>query len=239
MIDRSGRRRPQTSATRRPVVRGPLTCGRGSPLLCRAQDSSRGPAEILPDRPSTPFQSRANVRGDRPDSTAEMITGHASSVDSNRARILLDGISLSEYPTAPSIRISVFSPAAFAYRFGSQGPGRSISGTSRSSSSTSVFMAFALRGAPCGDDPRPWAADRGYHDDELIRRRTPDSAKANLMVRMFDVRKLFEAVAIQHVGSFFERHSMLAQVGLRLLGVPVVPRHRGTVATAAYPGLIR
>ena len=177
---------PQASATRRAGRRG-RTPGysNGSPLLRRAQPSSRGPAEILPLRPSAAFQSSESLRGDRPFSTVAVIAGHASSVESNRARILFDGISRSEYPTAPSMQISVFSPGAFAYRFGIQGPEKSISGISRSSSSTCVFMPFALRGAPCGGDPRSRTADGDYHDDELAQWSTPDRAEANLIERMF------------------------------------------------------
>jgi len=140
----------------------------GSPLLCLAHRSSRGPAEILPPLPFKPFQSSESVRGDRPPSTVAMMAGQASSVDPKRARILLDGMSRREYPTAPSIQISVFSPGLRARGLGSHSPReKSISGISRSGSSIDEGIAFALRGAPCGDDSRPWAARGDYHDQQM------------------------------------------------------------------------
>ena len=115
------------SATRPPECRGArLGYGWGSPLLSRANPSSLGPAAMLPLRPSAMIASSDRVRGDRPPSTVLMITGHASRVDSNRARILLDGISLSAYPIAPSMQISVFSPGLRARGLGKNSTRREV-----------------------------------------------------------------------------------------------------------------
>ena len=198
------------SATRRPVAeRARPEYATGSPLLARAHRSSRGPAEMLPPLPSAPFQSSDRVLGERPPSTVAMITGHASSVESNRARILFEGISRSEYPIAPSMRISVFSPGDFANRLGRVPLEKSNSGISRSASSPEVFIAFALRGAPCGDDPRPRAAFRGYHDDDPSQRRPADRLHP-LLTRWVHGSDLFAG-----------------------------KRARRTVSTSDYPGLIR
>jgi len=216
-------------------------CGReyskGSPLLRRAQPSSLGPAEMLPLRPSAAFQSSDRVRGERPPSTVAMIAGQASSVESKRARILLEGMSRSEYPTAPSMQISVFSPGLRANRLGRGGMEKSISGISRSQSSSDVFTAFALRGAPCGDDPRPRAARRGYHDDDLARERVSDRANASLPERMPVIGSFIASSVFKHLVGLLERHAVFPEVGLGLLRIPPEPGHRRTVATGPYPGI--
>jgi hypothetical protein len=138
----------------------------GSPLFRRAQRSSRGPAEIEPLRPSASYQSSESVRGERPPATVAMITGQASRVDLNLARILFEGINRSVYPTAPSIQISRFSPGFAAYRPTSALlQSRPLTSGMNMGSSGSIFVriSLALRGAPCGDDPRPRAALGGYH----------------------------------------------------------------------------
>jgi hypothetical protein len=61
----------------------------------------------------------------------------------NHPMILFDGINRSRYSMAPSTRISIFSPGA--------GPYGSLS---RGALSLSADTSLALRGAPCGDDPR-------------------------------------------------------------------------------------
>ena len=67
----------------------------------------------------------------------------------------------------------------------------------------------------------------------------PDGADANLFERMLDVGTFLESVAIKHDGCLFERHSVLAQIGHRLLGIPeVFPRHRETVAMGPYVVII-
>ena len=226
------------SATRRPGVRGRRAgYANSSPLLWRAQPSSLGPAEMLPLVPSALFQSRDKVRGDRPASTVAMIAGQASSVESKRARILFEGISRSEYPTAPSMQISVFSPGLRRNRLGRAGMVKSISGMSRSSS-VDVFMAFALRGAPCGDDPRPWTARRGYHDDHLVHSRVTDRPNSGLAERVPDIGTFLAPISGEHLGRFCERDTMFAQVRFRFCLIPFVPRHRETVATGPYPSLI-
>jgi hypothetical protein len=104
---------------------------------------------------------------------AAMIAGQASRVDEKRARILFDGMRRSWYPTAPSMWISVFSPGLRANGFGFDSTiEKSISGMKSSSlGSGFVFRMFALRGAPCGDDPRPRARRRDYHDQQSALRR--------------------------------------------------------------------
>ena len=109
-------RADQTSATRRAGTAVRPSYGWGSPLLYRAQRTRRGPADTEIVVPSALMASSERVRGDRPPSTVSMITGHASSVVANRASTLLEGISRSWYATAPSTKISVFSPGLRAQR---------------------------------------------------------------------------------------------------------------------------
>ncbi len=119
-----------------------------------------------------------------------MIAGHASRVESNRARILFDGISRSEYPIAPSMQISVFSPGLLANGFGrallQSTPG--LRDRDRVVVRVGfVRMAFALRGAPCGDESGPRALERDYHDEQTSKRRPTDDLHAQFLVGMIDV----------------------------------------------------
>lgn len=143
--------------------------GHGSPLFSRAKAIRNGPAAMCQRWPADPIASSDNVRGDRPDSAAAMIAGQASRVEVNRPITLVDGISLSWYSTAPSRQISTFSPGWRAYRPTSALLQSSwlVSGRMSSSSSTPtrgstsfVFTAFALRGAPCGNNARPRGRSR-------------------------------------------------------------------------------
>ncbi len=226
------------SATRRGDADARSGYGLGSPLLKRAQCSSRGPAEMEPVRPSAAIQSSDNVRGDRPPSTVAMMTGHAARVDSKRASTLFEGISRSEYPTAPSMPISIFSPGFRRNRLGTALV-KSNSGISRSSSASSfVFMSFALHGAPCGDDPRPWARKRDYHDQKSTSRRPGRDLDPRISVRMIDVSFLECERAEKGLLSFNERDSVHAGID-RLLGlVPVVSRHPGTLVADLYRAVI-
>ncbi|MBA3235251.1 MAG: PD-(D/E)XK nuclease family protein [Chloroflexi bacterium] len=112
--------------------------------------------------------SNASVRGERPPSMVAMMTGQASRVDPNRANTRFDGIKRSWYPTAPSTKISVFSPGWRARRpIALLQSSWLVSGMKNSSSGSSfVGMSFALRGAPCGDEPRPPTALGRYHDQQ-------------------------------------------------------------------------
>ena len=161
--------------------------GCGSPLLIRAEPTRTMPAPTSPVRPAASCQSRARVRGDRPASTWAMISGHASSVEVNRASTLFDGISRSEYPTAPSTRTSDRSPGFRAYRPISA----LLQSRPAASGRLSLFVdtSFALRGAPCGDDPRPVAALGGYHQQEPVKGRVSEDERAALEAAVARIRK--------------------------------------------------
>jgi hypothetical protein len=227
------------SATRRGSASHRSACGFGSPLLYRAHISRREPADTLVAVPSAIIASSASVRGDRPPSTVAMITGQASRVVSNRASTLFDGINRNWYPTAPSRKNSDFSP-------GFRGCGLPLavlqsmpltSGMKNSSSGSSfVRMSFALRGAPCGDDSRPWAALGRYHDEQVAEGRG-SSDQESVLIGAPWVRHPSRETRIGNGLCLLERHSVVAQVGLGLHRIPVVPRHRGTVLTVPYPGL--
>jgi hypothetical protein len=90
------------------------------------------------------------MRGDRPVSTAATTAGQASWVDANRPRILFDGVSRSEYPTAPSMTIPKPSLEGLAGRSASLPALALLVGAERAL--VFVCISFALRGAPCGDD---------------------------------------------------------------------------------------
>jgi hypothetical protein len=217
------------SATRRLAPGARSAYGHGSPLFRRDQRSRRGPAEMEPKLPSANTASSESVRGERPPSTVAMMAGQASSVDLNRARTVFDGISLSWYATAPSMPISVFSPGLRAYRFGNIGWEKSISGMKNSSSGSSfVRMSFALRGAPCGDDSRPWAASGHYHGEQPCLARPAGDALAWFGRVTCIHLPLGECVSDHRLG-FLEPNAVFCQVDTRLLQIPVAPRHRRTV----------
>ena len=214
--------------------------GHGSPLFSRAKAIREGPAAMCQRWPADPIASSDNVRGDRPDSAAAMIAGQASRVEVNRPITLVDGISLSWYSTAPSRQISVFSPGLRAYGFGTARAQNSSvsSGISRSSSSMFVVMTFALRGAPCGDEPRRVAAHGRYHDEQPPLSGPSDRLRPRVgRVRPVDVNPRERVV--DHGSRLFEGHPVLPPVDRRLDGVPAGLAHLRTLATAAYLAVTR
>ena len=216
----------------------PRAFGWGSPLLSRAQARRNGPAEMRSVVPSAATQSRASVLGERPPSTAAMIAGQASSVELNRQRTLLEGISRRAYPTAPSIRTSRGSPGRRAGPLRTARP-QSNSGISRSASSTFVRIAFALRGAPCGDESRPMTAIRGYHYEQPSLPGEADREESRLAVGMQWVGFRPSQRIVQGTVRFIERNSMPSQVRGGFRRIPVVTRHRGTLASSPYRSLTR
>ncbi len=223
-IDGSVRPSSLTSATRFT----PPGYGCGSPLLSRAKLRRNGPADTRPIRPSARMQSSASVRGDRPPSTVAMITGQASRVDRNRARILFDGISRSWYPIALSMRISVFSPGARAYRPTSA----LLQSSPLRSGASSLFVdtSFALRGAPCGDDPWLEAAERDYHHQESPQAGVPDRPESRLNQGVVRVREETSQRARRRSLGLVERHAMVSEILGCLVQIPVEKiRHYRTV----------
>ncbi len=231
------------SATRRVDCsrRGGLGYGCGSPFITRARASSRGPAEMLPLAPSPGIQSSDSVRGDRPASMVAMITGHASTVVAKRHRTLFDGINRSAYPTAPSTRIPEGWPGIrVASGWRHSGSVTSISGMKNSSSGSSfVRMSFALRGAPCRDDSRLFAAFGRYHDQQPPLVRVSDRDPTIVLEIESRVRTDQSAGIKLDRPRLVERDVVLCSV---FAGLPVVPpeiRHRRTVGMSPYAGLTR
>jgi hypothetical protein len=108
-----------------------------------------------------------------------------------------------------------------------------------SSGSSFVRMSFALRGAPCGDDSPTWARGGHYHDEQSPNCRPSGDSQPVFRSRMSDVRLLHGKRGRNGVPRFLEGHTVSAEVRFRLPRVPVVSRHRGTVATGSYLGLCR
>ena len=173
---------------------------RGAPCGARTQLAARigrlAPSSPTPDRavrtrlrpeltrPVLPFaqcQSRTRHFAGVPRSTSARTAGQASRVDVKRPRILFEGVSRSEYPTAPSMTMP--KPSGELGRFTSVARLKSNSTRSKSASSLFVFMSFALRGAPCGDDAgQPHVSIGRYHDQATVPVRQPDRQGARLVL---------------------------------------------------------
>jgi hypothetical protein len=114
---------------------------------------------------------------------------------------------------------------------------RSISGMSRSASSACVFIAFALRGASCGNDPGNGSRNRDYHDQQTAGRGPSHDSHPILCRRVFGIRRPERHRALRHRLCFQEGDAMVSEIGCRLPRIPVITGHGGTVAGVAYPAL--
>lgn len=213
----------QVSATRFT----PPGYGCGSPTLIRADATRSWPAPNSHVRPPAWTESSASVRGARPASTAAMMAGQASRVDVNLPMTLSEGINRSRYSTAPSTRISTGSPGSGRYR--SPAPG---------ALSLFVDTAFALRGAPCGHSPRPWAAHREYHHEKHALRGMAHDPNAWLDARMRWVGHQQPQWIADSLRGFKKRDSMLPEVLLGLQRIPVVAEHQRTVRASSSLAVI-
>ena len=194
------------------------------PTAYRAAETSTRPEPTRPCSPFAPCQSRTRQLAGIPRAASATIAGHASSVDSKRPTTLFEGISRSEYPIAPSTRISNGSPGFRAYRPRWK-PLKSVTSGISTSSSPCVFIAFALRGAPCRDDTRAWPVLRGYHEQESAQVGPADCQEPDLQIGVLRIDHDARQLAVQNGLSLQERHSMLEDVGGVLVGVPLVLRH--------------
>ncbi len=203
-----------------------------------ATDTSRRPDPTCPRSPLAPCQSRTRHLAGIPRPTSERTAGQASKVDAKCPTTLFDGIRRSEYPTAPSTRISSPSPGRRAYRPSSPEL-KSYSGNMPTSASF-VRISFALRGAPCGNDSRAGLAVRGYHDEEAIKIGPTDGSPPVLDARMFEVGDRSRQPVVHGRLRFEERHSVHADVLGILPGIPVVlehtPDHTHRPSPASYQG---
>jgi hypothetical protein len=197
-----------------------------SPSPDLAIESSRLPELTRPRVPSAMWQSRTRHFGGIPRSTSASTAGHASRVVSKRPTTLFEGISRSEYPTAPSIRIPKPS--------GNRGPFARLARLKSkyrwelrlTSSSSYVFIAFALRGAPCGDDPRQRkVALGGYHCQQAGPLRPADGQLAWFVDGMPKVWHLEPTGIREDRLCFVERDAVLADICLTLPFVPVEVAH--------------
>ena len=151
----------------------------------RATETSRRPELTWPRRPFAQCQSRTRHFAGIPRAISARTAGQASNVDEKRPTTLFEGMRRSEYPTAPSIRMSSPSPGRRAYRPSS--PELKSYSTELSTSASFVRISFALRGAPCGDDSRAWPAFGGYHDEEPTKIGPTDRPKALLEARVLGI----------------------------------------------------
>ena len=173
------------------------------------------PLETGPRDPSAPSQSRTSIRGDRPASIAAITAGHASCADANRPRILFDGISRSEYPTAPSMTMPNPSLLGLACRPASPPALARLAGAERALKF--VCISFALRSAPCGNDAWPVATIGGYHGQEAAPQVAAGRDERGLFERMGLVKPLDLARVPERHNCFVEADAVLPDI-LGLLG---------------------
>lgn len=217
-------------------------CATSSPSPDRAVRTSRRPELTLPRLPFAQCQSRTRHLAGIPRSTAARTAGQASRVDAKRPRILLEGISRSEYSTAPSMTMP--KPSGDPGRFTSLAQVKSNSTRSRSASSSFVFTSFALRGAPCGDDAGQLHVAIGrYHDQATVPARQPDGQGARLVLRVEIVRNLNAPGVHVDALRFIEVDASLANVGVVLVGIPSVLDHAEDSSerrlSRPYPALLQ
>ena len=98
-------------------------------------------------------------------------------------------------------------------------------------------MSFALRGAPCGDDPRPWAALGRYHDQQSAPVGVAKYQRTYLVARIRVVLGPSSQWRFGRSLGFFKRDAMLGDIPRCFPRLPGVLRHHGTVETGTYPGL--
>ena len=222
------------SGNRGPFARAAGTSGRqlaartlaGATSNCSpdlATDTSRRPELTWPRRPFAQCQSRTRHLGGIPRSISARTAGHASNVDENRPTTLFEGMRRSEYPIAPSTRMSRPSPGGREYR--PSWPLLKSYSTELSTSALFVRISFALRGAPCGDDSRPWLAVRGYHDEDAVKIGPTDGSPPVLHDRVFEIGDRPRQRVVHGRLCLIERHAMLPFVLDGLVGVPIETDH--------------
>jgi hypothetical protein len=78
-------------------------------------------------------------------------------------------------------------------------------------------MSFALRGAPCGDDPGPWAAFGSYHNEQVPLLRLSDQDETSVVPPVPSVRPCpMQRIVFDGTG-ILERHTVPGQVHTSLL----------------------
>lgn len=228
--------RPQRRATRPRIDASSIR----SPLFRRATRTSSGPAPMCQRSPAGPRASRDRVLDARPCATAARIAGQASSVDAKRPSVRPDGINRSSYSTAPSMQISVVSPGLRTNGLGRHSTReRSSSGISRSGSSICAGIAFALRGAPCGNDPGNESRNRDYHDEDAASLGPAHDSHPILRRGVLGVRGPHRHRASCDSLGFQEGDAVPTDIDRRLPRIPTVTGHCRTIATVRYLALIR
>ncbi len=203
----------------------------------RATETSRRPELTWPRRPFAQCQSRTRHLAGIPRSISARTAGHASNVDENRPTTLFEGMRRSEYPIAPSIRMSRPSPRRREYRPSS--PLLKSYSTELSTSALFVRISFALRGAPCGDDSRAGLAVRGYHDEDAIKIGPTDGSPPVLHARVLEIGDRPRQRVVHGRLCLIERHAMLPFVLDGLVRVPIetdhAPETTDRPSPASYP----
>ena len=202
-----------------------------------ATETSRRPELTWPRRPLAQCQSRTRHLAGIPRSISARTAGHASNVDENRPTTLFEGMRRSEYPIAPSIRMSRPSPGRPAYRPSS--PLLKSYSTELPTSALFVCISFALRGAPCGDDSRAWPAFGGYHDEESTKIGPADRSKPLLEARVLQIGDRPRKRVVHGCLCLIERHAMLPFVLAGLVRVPIEVDHAPDTTDLPSPASYR
>lgn len=187
--------------------------GRGRTSALRASRSRRAPAAIRSRRASGRQTSRASVRRWRPASISSRTLEKARFESGYAPSGRFEGMSRTAYAMAPSTRMSK------PFSMPGNGPRRTAGRVE--GSADFVVMSFALRGAPCGDDPDDIAPPREDHHEEAVRARPSDPSPTRLDVAVPDVVLLPGRAVVPELSSLGERDSAVAQVERCLVRIPV------------------
>jgi len=225
-----------------PALSRPCAYGAGatsSPSPDRAVETSRRPELTRPRLPFAQCQSRMRHFAGIPRSTAARTAGQASRVDPKRPRILLEGINLSEYPTAPSMTMPKPSASIRAYRPISTFPDSRMSAKSGLPVVVGMHHVRASRRA-MRNDPGSHPVLGGLPPPDPAEIRVADRLEPRLLSRVEFVEPGEPEVPAKHRPGLVEPNAAFPDILHLLVGIPRVLNHApetiDRLSSAAYFG---
>ena len=147
----------------------------------------------------------------------------------------MEGISRSEYSTAPSMTMPKPSASILAYLPNSTFPDSRMSAESVLPSSF-VRITFALRGAPCGNDPGLDPVIGGYHHQDSAEIGATDALEPRFLGRVEDVGPSNGEILAKNRPGLLERDAVFAYILGLLVRIPRVLDHAPDGSEGRLPG---